>query len=48
MTSYIAFRVIFFGFIIIAALYLTFGGDERGTNDIPFNADQYYSQTFGN
>lgn len=21
-------------------------GDERGTNDIPFNAEQYYTQTF--
>jgi hypothetical protein len=21
-------------------------GDQRGTNDIPFNAEQYYSQTF--
>lgn len=21
-------------------------GDERGTKDIPFNAEQYYSQTF--
>lgn len=22
-------------------------GDERGTKDIPFNAEQYYSQTYG-
>lgn len=23
-------------------------GDERGTKEIPFNAEQYYSQTFKN
>lgn len=23
-------------------------GDQRGTGDIPFNAEQYYSQTFTN
>ena len=23
-------------------------GSERGTNEIPFNAEQYYSQTFKN
>jgi hypothetical protein len=23
-------------------------GDERGTKDIPFNAEQYYTQTYGN
>jgi hypothetical protein len=23
-------------------------GDERGTNEIPFNAEQYYTQTYGN
>ena len=22
-------------------------GDERGTKDIPFNAEQYYTQTYG-
>jgi hypothetical protein len=22
-------------------------GDERGTNDIPFNAEQYYLQVYG-
>jgi len=22
-------------------------GSERGTNDIPFNCEQYYTQTFG-
>ena len=23
-------------------------GDERGTGEIPFNAEQYYTQTFSN
>ena len=22
-------------------------GDERGTGEVPFNADQYYTQTYG-